>query len=566
MTNEKTAQIGETTAFNVKLKPVKEGFMDHKLTKEELNSLDHNALVLLILSMQDQIALLTQSVDNLTEQIRLANSHRFGRKTEKLSQIEGQLSFFDEAEEGYDPDAAEPDVEEVIPSKPRRKRSKGKLDADLKNIPSETFRHPISDSEADAYYGKGCWRRLKPEVYKKLQYTPASWLAEIHEVDVIVGKSGDHQDEFIRGKRPKELLKHSLLTTTLASAILNGKFGKSIPFARIESEFKNFDVNISKQTMCNWTMALSERYFMPFYNLLRNKLLSMGVTQADETPVLVLQDGRPTPTKSWMWVHRSSELYAGNQIVLYEYQKTRHHDFPKKFYKDYKGILVTDGLQQYHMLEKLIPGFTSANCWVHGRRHFADALKAAPKGSDPEELKRSVAYQALKRISAIYEIEGTLKNLSAEERLNRRQADIKPLVEEFFAWIRSKQASMSVLPKSETGKGINYFLNQEKYLKVFLSDGNVPIDNSASERSIRPFTIGRKNWLFNNTIRGAQASAVIYSVVETAKANNLRPYQYLNHLLTELVELTDENGNIDQSGMEKLLPWAKEIPKDCRKN
>ena len=125
---------------------------------------------------------------------------------------------------------------------------------------------------------------------------------------------------------------------------------------------------------------------------------------------------------------------------------------------------------------------------------------------------------------------------------------------------------MSVLPKSETGKGINYFLNQEKYLKVFLSDGNVPIDNSASERSIRPFTIGRKNWLFNNTIRGAQASAVIYSVVETAKANNLRPYQYLNHLLTELVELTDENGNIDQSGMEKLLPWAKEIPKDCRKN
>ena len=158
-----------------------------------------------------------------------------------------------------------------------------------------------------------------------------------------------------------------------------------------------------------------------------------------------------------------------------------------------------------------------------------------------------------------------MKELQPDERLGRRQSDIKPLVKEFFAWIKAKKAENAYLPKSKTSQGIEYFLNQEKYLRVFLTDGDVPMDNSASERSIRPFTIGRKNWLFNNTIRGAQASAIVYSVVETAKANNLKPYYYLNHLLTVLPEITDNDGNIDKTELVKLLPWADEIPEECRK-
>ena len=536
--------------------------MKHKFTEEELNKLDSKVLVSLFLSLQEQIDLLEQSINMLTEQLKIANQRHFGRKTEKLSEIEGQLSFFDEAEAAYNPEEEEPTIETVIITK--RKKKKGKIDIDFSNFPQESFAHPVSDEEADRFFGEGCWRRMKSDRYKKLRYTPASWTVEVHDVDVVVGTDGLHQDEFLRGKHPKGVLGHSPLTPSLASALMNGKFGNAIPFYRIEKEFQNYDVNISRQTMCNWTMRLAEKYFIPICNFMRKQLLSLPVNQADETRVLVIQDGRPTPVDSWMWVHRSGEFYKDKQIILFEYQKTRHHQYPEDFYKEYKGVLVTDALQQYHMLEKSTPGITSANCWVHARREMADAVKAMKK-DDPQKVRSSVAYQALQRIGKIYDIENALRNCSSEERLNRRQKEIAPLVEDFFAWLKEQQEHCTYLPKSKTGKGVGYFLNQKKYLKVFLANGDVPMDNSASERSIRPFTIGRKNWLFNNTIRGAQASAAIYSVVETAKANNLKPYYYMNYLLEEMPEMIDSNGNIHDDDLEKLMPWSKELPDECHK-
>lgn len=537
--------------------------MYHKLTEDELNKLDNDMLKVLFLNLQEQYVQLQESMNRIEEQLRIANNHRFGRHTETRSEIEGQLSIFDEAESSYDSSIEEPEPEEIIPKKKRRS-SKGKQEADLKDLPVENIPHPVSDEDADAYFGKGCWRRFSTETYKKLRYTPASWTVELHQVDVIVGNDGLHQDEFLRGKHPKGLLVKSLLTPSLAAAIFNGKFGNAFPFYRIENEFRNFGVNISRQTMCNWTMAIAERYFKPMYEYMKKQLLLYPVNQADETPVLVIHDGRPTPSKSWMWVHRTGEFNRDGQIVLYEYQKTRHHDYPEEFYKDYNGILVTDALQQYHMLEKSNPNITSANCWVHGRRMMVDATKAMKK-DDPEKVRKSVAYQTIVKISQMYEIEGSLKDLPADERKTRRQSEIAPLVEDFFAWLRQMKAQRAYLPKTKTGQGVEYFLNQEKYLRVFLTNGDVPMDNSASERSIRPFTIGRKNWLFNNTNRGAQASAMIYSVVETAKANNLKPYQYLNHLLTELPELADDKGNIDETKLAALMPWAKELPDECRK-
>lgn len=207
-------------------------------------------------------------------------------------------------------------------------------------------------------------------------------------------------------------------------------------------------------------------------------------------------------------------------------------------------------------------GIINANCLTHARRHFANAIKAMGKGN-PEAIKASVAYKVLARIGTIYDLEGALKNLSSEERLKERQSSIKPLVEEFFAWLKEIKSDSVVVPKSETAKGINYCLNQEEYLKVFLTDGEVPIDNSASERSLRNFTVGRKNWVTINTVRGAEASATIYSITETARANGLNVYYYIEHLLTELPNLIDKNGNIEQSELETLMPWSKELPIDC---
>ena len=263
-----------------------------------------------------------------------------------------------------------------------------------------------------------------------------------------------------------------------------------------------------------------------------------------------------------MWVHITGELSKVPKIVVYEYQKTRHSDHPKEYYKDFNGILMTDGLGQYHKIAKEMDGLENANCFSHARRHYANAIKAMGK-SNPEAVKSSIAYKALIRIGAIYDLEGSLKELSSEERLKERQSSIKPLVEEYFTWIKEILADTTVVPKGETAKGINYSINQEEYLKVFLTDGEVPIDNSATERALRGFTIGRKNWMTINTVRGAQASAIIYSVTETARANQLNVYYYIRHLLTELPKLIDEDGNIEQSLLEPIMPWSKTLPADC---
>ena len=177
----------------------------------------------------------------------------------------------------------------------------------------------------------------------------------------------------------------------------------------------------------------------------------------------------------------------------------------------------------------------------------------------------SIAYQALQKIAEFYNADTELKGLPCEERLQKRQEKIRPLVEEFFAWVKEQAARCVVPPKSKTGQGLQYLIHQEPYLKVFLTDGDVPIDNSASERAIRTFCIGKKNWMFHNTANGAWASALIYSISETVKLNGLRPYYYFRYILTELPKLCDEQGNLDPADLEHLMPWSPELPEECRK-
>lgn len=195
---------------------------------------------------------------------------------------------------------------------------------------------------------------------------------------------------------------------------------------------------------------------------------------------------------------------------------------------------------------------------------YADAVKAIGTKNE-KAVKQSVAYQALQRISTIYKLEETLKDLPPETRLRERRITIKPLVEEYFAWVKDRLADTTALPKGKTAEGLKYSVHQEKYLKVFLEDGEMPIDNSASERSIRTFCVGKKNWVLIDSVKGAHASAVVYSISETAKLNDLNPYHYFNYLLSELMQRVDEKGNISTSDLERLMPWSKELPSKCYK-
>lgn len=538
--------------------------MGKKHTLEELNNCSREELITFVLMMQGQLDELNENIERLIEQVRIANAYRFGKHTETLSSIDGQLSFFDEADSACDEHAPEPDAEDILPTKKSSKK-KGQRNLNLKNFPEEVIPpYSVSEEQLDAFYGKNNWRRMPDETYKRLRHEPESWTVELHTVEVYVGTDGDYQDEFLRGKRPKDLLRNSIVTPSLLASILNVKYVNSSALNRIEQEFERNGVNISKQTMSNWIVLCARKYFTPFVERMKQELLTLHVTQADETPTQVIKDSTHPNSKCYMWVHRSGELYGDRPIVVYEYHKGRDHKIPLEFYKDYKGILVTDGLQQYHLVDKLLPDVTNANCWAHARRDLTDAVKAADK-KDPNAVKRSIAYQALQKIGEFYTLDTELKKLSASERLQKRQEVIKPLVEDFFAWVKQQVIECAVPPKTKTAQGLNYIINQEAYLKVFLTDGEVPIDNSASERAIRTFCIGKKNWMFHNTAKGASASALIYSISETAKLNNLRPYNYFKYILTESPKHCDEKGNIEPADLDYLMPWSDQLPEECRK-
>lgn len=534
-----------------------------RYTEEQLNTVDKSFLIHLLLQQQEQLESLTkelhtanEKMQKMMEQIILAKQNRFGRSSEKMddfSQIcfreeDGNIVFFNEAEAVCDLEAVEPETLE-IKKQPKRK---GKKESDLTGIPVKRIDHYMSETELEAEFGAKGWKQLPDAISRKYNFVPAKVEVEEHHIGVYASKTDEHM---VKAEHPKSLLHGSLISPSLAAAIMNGKYVNAVPLYRLEQEFQRYGLSISRQNMANWCIRLGEEYLSVLYDYLHKELYQYHVIQADETPVFVNHDGRKAGSKSYMWVYRSGHLYKNKQIVLYEYQLTRNASHPREFLKGYDGICVTDGYQVYHTLEKEFEELIIAGCWVHCRRRFDESLKLIPKSYQ----KESKAYLLMKQIQAIYREEGKLKELPSDERLRQRQAVIKPLVDAFFAYLKTIKAS----PKDKFGEAVGYALNQEKYLRVFLTDGDVPIDNNASERAIRGFCIGKKNWQMIDTINGAKTSAIIYSIVETAKANNLKPFDYVQHLLEEIPKHMDDT---DRSFLETLLPWSEKLPAEIRKS
>ena len=533
-------------------------------TEEQLNNVDKSFLIQLLLQQQEQLNALTkelhasnEKMQLLMEQVILGKQNRFGRSSEKMEdtsqicfrEVNGTIVFFNEAEAVCDLNAAEPeDLELKSPKQPKRK---GKKEADLSGLLVRRIDHYLSAEELEAEFGVRGSKQLPDAISRKYHFVPAKVEVEEHHIGVYASKTDEHM---VKADHPKTLLHGSLVSPSLGAAIINGKYVNAVPLYRLEQEFQRYGLQITRQNMANWCIRLAEEYLSILYDYLHKELYFYHVIQADETPVLVNHDGRKAGSKSWMWVYRSGHLYQKRQIVLYEYQQTRNASHPREFLKGYDGICVTDGYQVYHTLEKELEELTIAGCWVHCRRRFDEALKLIPKSYQ----KESNTFLLMKQIQAIYREEGKLKDLSSDERLKQRQAVIKPLVDAFFAYLKT----INVSKKDKFGDAVGYALNQEKYLRVFLTDGDVPIDNNASERAIRGFCIGKKNWQMIDTIHGAKSSAIIYSIVETAKANNLKPFDYVQHLLEEMPKHMDDR---DCSFLENLLPWSEKLPAGIRK-
>lgn len=527
-------------------------------TEEELNSFSRETLMAVILSMQDQISQLNANMERLIEQIADANSKRYGRSSEKLETISGQLELeliFNEAEALTETlYVVEPVEEDVI--QPRHRKSKGKREADLKDLPVEVISHTLSEERLQDVFGTDGWKQLPDEIYKRVRVQPAVYTVEEHHVAVYAGK--DNQT-IIKVDRPKDLLRNSLLTPSLAASIMNAKYVNGLPLYRISQEFLRNDIHISRQVMANWMIQCADRYLGILYYRLHKEMYRFHVLQADETPVMVTKDGRPANSKSYMWIYRTGKSYTDTPVILYEYQRTRKSDHPEEFLKDFKGIMVCDGYSAYRKLDRKNPDIIFAGCWSHARRRFTEALKALPKTAQ-KNAKETVDYEAVSRIAAIYHLDNQMEGQPAKVRKMYRQANIRPLVEAFFAWAKEIQ-SKNQLSRGKTLDGINYCINQEASLKAFLEDGDIPMDNNATESALRSFCLHKHTWKLIDSLDGANASAIIYSITETAKANNLNPFRYLEYVLTVLKDHQDDR---DYGFIDDILPWSEKLPEICR--
>ena len=480
---------------------------------------------------------LEEKVRWFEEQFHLARHKQYGASKERSIKEQGDL--FNEAEAI----AEDGPFEEALSQTVTYERKKPGRKPIPKNLPIERIEYRLSEEEQTCTACGGHLHEMSEELRHEVKLIPAQ-VRIVQHARLVYGcrncEKNGVEVPIKTASAPKPVIEKGLASPSAAAYVMNMKFVEGVPLYRQEKHYARLGIDLSRGVLSNWMMKGSE-WLELIYNRLKQKLLEQEVLHADETTLQVLKEpGRAAESKSYMWLYRTGSI--GPPIVLFEYQPSRAGEHPRKFLERFKGYLQVDGYAGYHD----IPDVELAGCWAHFRRKFDEALKGLP----PKKRKSgSMSREGLNRINRLFAIERQFKKCTPEERLKKRNLKIRPLVEDLRKWL--DEVSKTVLPKSLFGMAVNYGLRQWPKLVRFLEDGRIEMDNNRAERSIKPFVIGRKNWLFANTPRGARASAVIYSMVESAKENGLNPYTYLMHLFEKLPNLDSR----DDETLDELLPW-----------
>lgn len=340
---------------------------------------------------------------------------------------------------------------------------------------------------------------------------------------------------------------------------MDQKYNLSMPLYRLEQNVRQqMGLNLSRQTMSNWLMKTAELYIEPMVEQMHRQLLSMPHLHADETTLQVLNEpGRTAKQKSYMWLFRSGR--GSPPVVIFDYQTTRASKHPVRFLEGFSGTLQVDGYGGYNQLQ---PKVQLAGCWAHARRKFSDVLDSLPKGTDK---KGSLAAEALQMIGKLYAVEKKLKDDWGDDGLTQdailaiqtaRQNKSQAICDQYFEFCKTNKNRCT----GKLREAMQYSLNEETKLHVFLDHPTCEIDNNRAERSVKLFVLGRKAWLFSNTQRGARSSAMLYSLIVTAKENKLKVYDYLVYLLQRLPVGGFEN----TEDWDALMPWSASLPADLR--
>ncbi|HJL51667.1 MAG TPA: IS66 family transposase [Arenicellales bacterium] len=474
----------------------------------------------------------------LEEQINLLLHQRFGRSTEKYAP--NQLGLFNEAEvaeiEEEDADA-DPDHSEVVTVAAHERVKRGRKPLP-EHLPRIEVIHDLSDAEKVCPQDGHALHWIGTSTLEQLEIIPAKIqvIRHIrHKYACRHCETGVHTAPLPPMPIPK-----SMATPGLLAYVAISKYADALPLYRQEQMFKRIDVELKRATLASWMIRVGE-LIKPLLESLAGNMLVSPYIHMDETRVQVLNvEGQRKQGLSQMWVRVSGD--ADRPAVLFDYDPSRSGSVPVRLLSDYKGYLVTDGYKAYSAVLRQ-PELIGVGCWAHARRKFDEAIKS--QGRKPS-AKTGKAHQGLSYIQQLYRIERAIKDKPADERRRNRQQQSKPILDKIKQWVR--RSVDEVPPATKLGKAIGYLQTEWERLVVYIEDGNLPIDNNRCENAIRPFVIGRKNWLFSNTDRGARASAGIYSLVETAKANRRDPYQYLRYVLTELPKA-------DPANIDHLLPY-----------
>ena len=499
-----------------------------------------------ISKLQNTIESQKTEIERLNQILHNFQQHRFGAHSEKTKYImpsPEQPMLFNEAEicrETTEPESETEAIRIDVKSYQRKsKRTKAELTKDLpqKDIYYELPEEALHDEEGNHYeYVSTNLVRNEMMIIPK-QILVINHYQKVYKADITI--EGVPATKFLKAPVPKAVLPHSIANAATIANIMAEKYVNGLPLYRQEAEWNNKGIDFRRNTMANWIIRSVDYYLKDVYFQLIAELKKQDVIHADETPVQVLkEDGKTPESKSYMWVYSSAARNA-RQIRIFDYKSSRSGKNAKEFLEDYHNVVVSDAFSGYN---KIANDVIRAGCWAHVRRKWKEAM---PAGATPEN---SSAARGFKFCSRIFSIEKRLKELPDEERLKARTDQVKPVVDEYWKWLDE----LIVDSNSKLGEAVTYSKNQKEYLNRFLEYGNIDISNNQAENAIRPFVIGRKNWLFCDTVGGAFASSVVYSLVETAKANNLDPYQYLLLLLTELPQI---DGPLSAETLEPFFPW-----------
>ena len=528
--------------------------MEKQPSKTKYDAAYVKTLEATVQQQEEEIVRLRQKLERMNELLLNAQRARFGQSSEKKTYVMAdgeQTGLFNEAEAVQDVKASEPTAEEITVAahKRNKKRSYEELTEEL---PVEEILLELSGDQLKCEKCGGTFRLIgKKFVKSEIIYIPASvkllkYFACTYACDRCEKETG--YAHIVGTTAPPSLMKHSLASPSSVAEVMTRKYVDGVPLARQEKIWKREGIELTRATLANWVIQTSQTWLKPLYRRLKKALLESGAIHADETVVQVLkEDGKAATSQSRMWVYVSPPR-SGKPVRYFEYQPDRKGCRAADFLKEFRGCLVTDGYSGYEQVLHV----TRCGCWAHMRRKWREAM---PKGATVQTSQAAVGYNYCNKLFAL---EKKFSGLNDTDRKHARQAEAEPLLEAYWLWLKT----LDPVPGSKLEDAVIYANNQKQYLCVFLEHGEVEISNNLAENAIRPFVVGRKNWLFSDTPKGADSSAIVYTLVETAKANGVEPYAYLLRVLSLLPYLGRNPSNAE---LDELLPWHPRMQASLRR-